>query len=145
MLGLTVLELMAVIAALGIIAAFAMPMWRDYLVRARFVEVLAAAVPHRAALEGACRDGQLEGADHARLGLAAPDQVPKGAAAYVSAIEASGAGAASGQIAITLTEELGGGIERGAGLILRGQCGDGRMRWSASGRGVPERYLPEFP
>ena len=43
--GLTVIELMIVIAILGILAAVAMPAWRDYSVRAKIQQAADAAAP----------------------------------------------------------------------------------------------------
>lgn len=139
--GLTVIELMIVIAIIGILAAVAMPAWRDYLVRAKVREAAAAAAPHRSALEQACAKGALEGAEHEGLAL---DPPASWQSEYATAIEAAGTGPATGTVTVTLTA-VGGGIADGSRLVLTGRCGGGRMAWTADGGEVPEKYLPALP
>lgn len=139
--GLTVIELMIVVAILGILAAVAMPAWRDYLVRAKVQQAADAAAPHRAALDRACRDGALASAGHDALGLDPPEAWGRD---YTTAIAAAGAGPAAGTVTLTLTG-VGGGIEAGGRLLLTGTCDDGRMAWTAGGGDVPGKYLPTLP
>ena len=139
--GLTVIELMIVIAILGILAAVAMPAWRDYLVREKIRQAVDAAAPHRAALERACRDGKLDGAGHDDLGLD-PPEAWRGD--YTTAIAAAGAEPAAGTVTVTLAG-VGGDIEAGAHLVLAGTCDAGRMTWTAGGGDIPGKYLPALP
>ena len=139
--GLTVIELMIVIAILGILAAVAMPAWRDYLVRAKIQQAADAAAPHRAALDRACRDTRLEGAGHDDLGLD-PSEAWHGE--YTTAIAAAGVGPTAGTVTLTLTD-VGGDIESGGLLVLAGTCDTGRMTWTAGGGDVPGKYLPTLP
>ena len=139
--GLTVIELMIVVAILGILAAVAMPAWRDYLVRTKIEQAADAAAPHRAALDRACREGRLDGAGHDELGLDPPD---RWRSEYVTAIVAAGVGPTAGTVTLTLTD-VGGGIETGGRLVLAGTCDAGRMVWIAGGEDVPGKYLPAFP
>ena len=139
--GLTVIELMIVIAILGILAAVAIPAWRDYLVRAKIQQAADAAAPHRAALDRACRDSRLDGAGHDDLGLD-PPQAWHGE--YTSAIAAAGVGPTAGTVTLTLTD-VGGDIEAGGLLVLAGTCDAGRMTWTAGGGDVPGKYLPTLP
>ena len=136
--GLTVIELMIVIAILGILAAVAMPAWRDYLVRAKVQQAADATAPHRAALDRACRDGRLDGAGHDELGLD-PPEAWRGE--YTTAIAAAGVGPTAGTVTLTLTG-VGGDIEAGGLLVLAGTCDAGRMTWTAGGGDVPGKYLP---
>ena len=137
--GLTVIELMIVVAILGILAAVAMPAWRDYLVRTKIEQATDAA--HRAALDRACRDGRLDGAGHDKLGLDPPDQWQS---EYVTAIVAAGVGPTAGTVTLTLAD-VGGDIEAGGRLVLAGTCDAGRMIWTARGGEVPGKYLPALP
>ena len=139
--GLTVIELMIVVAILGILAAVAMPAWRDYLVRAKVRQATDTAAPHRAALDRACGEGRLDGAGHGVLGLAPPEAWSSD---YATAIAAAGEGPAAGTVTLTLTG-VGGGIEAGSRLVLAGRCEAGRMTWAAGGEDVPGKYLPALP
>ena len=139
--GLTVIELMIVVAILGILAAVAMPAWRDYTVRAKVQEAADSAAPHRAALERACRDGSLSGAGYDDLGLKPPEAWHGD---YTTAIAAAGVGPTAGTVTLTLVD-VGGGIEPGGRLVLAGTCDAGRMTWTAGGGDVPGKYLPTLP
>ena len=139
--GLTVIELMIVVAILGILAAIAMPAWRDYLVRAKIEQAADAAAPHRAALDRACRDTRLDGAGHDDLGLDPPEAWH---GEYTTAIAAAGVGPTAGTVTLTLTD-VGGDIESGGLLVLAGTCDAGRMTWTAGGGDVPGKYLPTLP
>ena len=139
--GLTVIELMIVIAILGILAAVAMPAWRDYLVRAKIQQAADAAAPHRAALDRACRDGRLDGAGHDDLGLDPPEAWH---GEYTTAIAAAGVGPTAGTVTLALTD-VGGDIESGGLLVLAGTCDAGRMTWTAGGGDLPGKYLPTLP
>ena len=139
--GFTVIELMIVVAILGILAAVAMPAWRDYLVRAKVQQAVDAAAPHRIALDRACREGRLDGSGHDDLGLGPPDAWHS---EYTTAVAAAGVGPTAGTVTLTLAG-VGGNIETGGRLVLAGTCEAGRMTWTAGGGDVPGKYLPTLP
>lgn len=139
--GLTVIELMIVFAILGILAAVALPGWRDYLVRARIQQAVDAAAPHRDALALACRDGRLEGAGNEILGLAPPTSWRT---EYTASIAAVGESPTAGTVTVAV-DGVGGGIEAGGRLVLAGTCEGRTMSWTAAGDDVPDKYLPELP
>lgn len=57
--GFTLIELMIVVAIIGILAAVALPAYQTYTQRATFSEVVLAATPYKSAFEVAAQTGRL--------------------------------------------------------------------------------------
>ena len=93
--GFTLIELMIVVAIIGILAAIAIPAYQDYMVRAKVTEGLSLAQGAKEAVE-----------ENAHFGNPlAQGYTPPVATAYVGGI----AIAANGEITITMTATAGGG------------------------------------
>jgi type IV pilus assembly protein PilA len=61
--GFTLIELMIVIAIIGLLAALGLPMYQDYTVRAKVTEIILAATPAKTAVAEAVQtDGKLPAA-----------------------------------------------------------------------------------
>lgn len=120
--GFTLIELMMVVAIIGILAAIALPSYQDYAARARYSEVLAAATPARTRVDLCV---QANGAGQCA-------SIPSG----------SGWAAADGvgSVAVSLDEEdflvtvapsgLAAGISTDDTYVLRGSVSSGSVNWS---------------
>lgn len=95
--GFTLMELMIVVAIVGILAAFAVPGYQDYLIRARVSEGLNLAEPAKAVVT----ENALMTATTFNAGWKAPD-----ATANVTSLAID---ASNGEISITYTAAAGGG------------------------------------
>lgn len=136
--GVTIIELMIIVAIVGILASVAIPAYQDYVAREAVREAVNLANPVRTALGIACSQGTLSGADNESLGLSSADAYSGGA---TRSIAAAGKSATEGVVTIVL-DGAGGRIEDGRKIVYTGACGADGMSWTVTGD-VPARYLPK--
>ncbi len=131
--GFTLIELMIVVAIIGILAAVALPAYQDYTVRAKVSEVILAASSAKTSIaEGANTAGQMPLDTSVTISTQASNYV-----ASVSYINA--ASSTTGVITVT-TSTLDSNIS-GVTITMTGTYQNGQVIWLCGGSILP-KYRP---
>lgn len=134
--GFTLIELMIVVAIIGILAAIAIPAYQDYTIRAQVSEGLSLSSGGKAAVAEFYQDSGVFPANNSEAGLEAPANI---SGKYVTLVTV---GNADGVITVTYGNDCNTNIA-GDTLTLSATDNVGSIEWAcANGSGLLPKWLP---
>ena len=139
--GFTLIELMIVIAIVGVLAVVALPAYQDYTARAQMSEALTLAEGQKSAVVEYYSDKGTFPSSNADAGIAAASTIT---GKYVKSVLVSSVSGATPTANITATMKSS-GVNKdisGKTLILEGKQNAGSFDWTCKKGTVDDKFLP---
>lgn len=137
--GFTLIELMIVVAIIGILAAVALPAYQDYMIRAKVSEAILAASSARTAVSETYSQKNTMNLSADSMG------VQNQSSTYVASVTYTPTSDTVGDVIVALTTNTSLGAAASKTMGLRGTGGSGKVTWTCGRAGtapIDAKYLP---
>jgi len=138
--GFTLIELMIVVAIIGILAAIAIPAYQDYTIRAQVSEGMSLASGAKTAVAEFFQDSGEFPADNATAGVSEPTDI---SGQYASAVTVAGNGTTDATITVAYAGPAANNNLATSTLVLTATPNVGSIAWTCQGGGdMEQKWLP---
>ncbi|MGA8203138.1 MAG: pilin [Woeseiaceae bacterium] len=136
--GFTLIELMIVVAIIGILAAIAIPAYQDYTIRAQVSEGLQLSGGAKVAVTEYYQDRGTMPADNSKAGIAANTEIQGN---YVSQVDVA-AGVITVHYSATAPQTANAKIDGDTLLLTPNTANPGSVGWTCSSTDIQNKWLP---